>query len=274
MNIKKEIILFRIFRDIKRIKIQGATNIAKAAIYAYSLFPDKSTLKRLVSLRPTEPMLQNVVKMLEKGKKKEDIMSHFSDSQEKINKQVFKIINNKDVILTHCHSTAVVRALIYSKQHGKKFQVYNTETRPLYQGKQTAKELSHVGIKVTTFVDSAVDLALSGSQGFNKVNKVIIGSDAILRNGDVINKVGSNMIADLAKFHRIKLYVVGDSWKFTRKNILLEQRSYKEVWDNKVPRSIKIKNPSFEKVPSKNISFIISELGILTPKEFVKKLKN
>ncbi len=54
--------LNKIYKDIKSVKIQGATNVARAALKAYSLSPKKSTIKKLKSLRPTEPMLQNVLK--------------------------------------------------------------------------------------------------------------------------------------------------------------------------------------------------------------------
>ncbi|MFA5992241.1 MAG: translation initiation factor eIF-2B [Candidatus Pacearchaeota archaeon] len=269
--------LNKIFSDIKSVKIQGATNIAKAAISAYSLSPNKKTIAKLESLRPTEPMLQNVLHMLSKGKAKEEILSHFFQAQDKINKQVFNLIHNSDAIFTHCHSTAVVKSLIYSKQHAKHFEVYNTETRPLYQGRKTAVELGNAGIKVKTFVDSALNIALTDSQhqkDIKKVNKVFLGADAILKNGDVVNKVGSGTIAELAKDHKIPVYVIGDSWKFSKKTIGLEQRSYKEVWDNPgVSSNIKIKNPAFEKIPAKNITAIISDLGILSPREFIKKLK-
>jgi len=52
---------------------------------------------------------------------------------------------------------------LYKKQR-KKFEVYNTETRPLFQGRKTAKELKGAGIKVTMFIDSAMDIALSKKQ--------------------------------------------------------------------------------------------------------------
>ena len=49
----------KIAADIKSIKIQGATNIAKAALKAYSLVPTKTSKKKLLSLRPTVLILMN-----------------------------------------------------------------------------------------------------------------------------------------------------------------------------------------------------------------------
>ena len=271
MNEKQKKRIFnKISKDIKEIKIQGARNVAKKALYAYSLFPQKKTKKILFNLRPTEPMVWNVLNKAEKqGTKK--VVKHFDEAQEKINNYVLKLVKNNDIIFTHCHSTNVLNSLIYSKKKKKKFEVYNTETRPLFQGRKTARELKKEKIKVTMFVDSAVGIALSGAQGNKKVKKVFIGADAITKKG-VINKVGSEVLAIIAKKEKIPLYIIADSWKFTKKRVPKEQRKLNEVWDN-APKKIKIKNPAFEFIPKKYIKAIVSEQGILSYKQFLKKVK-
>lgn len=260
----------RVIENIKSVKIQGARNIAKAALYAYSLDKTKTTKNKLIAARPTEPMLVNVLKKADNLSYKK-ILQHFDDAQNKINQLVYKKIKNNPVIFTHCHSTNVVNALIYARKKGKKFEIYNTETRPLYQGRKTARELRKAGIKVTMFADSAISIALEKTQETRDVDLIMLGSDAILKNG-VINKVGSGMIADLAQKNKIPLYIIADSWKFTKMPVKLEQRNINEIW-NKAPKNIKIKNPAFEKIQIDQIKAIISELGILTPKKFIKKAK-
>lgn len=260
----------RIIKGIKEIKIQGARNIAKKALYAYSLIPTRNSKKQLLSSRPTEPMMENVLEMAEKKSYKE-ILKHFDEAQEKINKAVLRLIKKGDVIFTHCHSTNVVNALIYAKKKGKSFEVYNTETRPLFQGRKTAKQLRRAGIKVTMFVDSAVGVALSKEQGTKKVDKIFLGADALLKNG-IINKIGSETIARLAKMEKIPVYIVADSWKFTKKKTPIEQRKLNEVWDN-APKKIKIKNPAFEFVDKKYIKGIVTEFGLKRYEDFVKKVR-
>jgi translation initiation factor 2B subunit (eIF-2B alpha/beta/delta family) len=88
----------------------------------------------------------------------------------------------------------------------------------------------------------------------------------------VINKIGSETIAKLAKMEKIPFYVVADSWKFTKENLPLEKRKLNEIWDN-APKKIKIMNPAFEFVEKKYIKGIISELGILSFDKFLKKIK-
>lgn len=253
-----------IARKIKEVKIQGATNIARAALKAYFLLPTKKSKLVLLHLRPTEPMLSHVLMLADKMPE-DKILVHFSESQDKINKLVFKIIKNNSKIFTHCHSTNVVKALIYAKKHGKHFEVYNTETRPLYQGRQTARELSSAGIKVTQFVDSASDIAIK------ETNMILLGADALLDNS-VINKVGSGMISELAHDRNIPVYIVADSWKYSHKNVKIEQRQFKEVWNPK-KNKIHIKNPAFESVEIEDISAIITELGFMSYKKFLSIVK-
>ena len=267
MNKKKR--FNNILKKIKKVKIQGARNIAKASLKAYFLIPRKKSKKRLLDSRPTEPLMQKVLELAESTPKKE-ILKHFDESQDKINKVTFKLIKNKDILFTHCHSTNVVNALIYSKKKGKKFEVYNTETRPLFQGRKTARALSKAKIKVTMFTDSAVDVALTKEQGTKRVNKIFFGADALLKEG-IINKIGSELISKIAKQEKVPVYIIADSWKFTKKKLPIEQRKLNEVWD-KAPSKVKIKNPAFEFVHKKYITGIITELGLMKYGEFVRKI--
>lgn len=270
MNNKKR--FDKICKDIQSIKIQGARNIAKAGLIAYTISPNIYSKKKLLSLRPTEPMLEKVLNLADKITYKQ-ILTHFTLAQENINKHVFKLIKNNDTIFTHCHSTNVVNALIYAKKHGKKFEVYNTETRPLFQGRKTARELKKANIKVTMFIDSALGVALSKTKNneIQKVNKVFLGADALTKNG-IINKIGSKVIADIAKIQKIPIYIIADSWKYTNKKVPLENRELNEIWD-KAPKNIKIKNPAFEFIPKNLINKTITELGVLSYSQFLKTVE-
>ncbi|MDP7520919.1 MAG: hypothetical protein QF567_01650 [Candidatus Pacearchaeota archaeon] len=259
----------QISRNIKEIKIQGARNIARKALYAYSLIPTRKSYKKLLSLRPTEPMLVNVLNKMQRQPYKE-ILKHFDFAQDKINNYILGLIKDNDVIFTHCHSTNVVNALIYAKKRGRKFEIYNTETRPLYQGRKTTRELKKAKIKVTQFIDSAAMIAITKKQGTKKVDKVFLGADALLKKG-VINKVGGGMFSRISYDHKIPVYIIADSWKYTNKRIQIEQRKLNEVWD-KAPKNIKIKNPAFEFIPKEYIKRIISELGNLKYDQFLKRV--
>jgi translation initiation factor 2B subunit (eIF-2B alpha/beta/delta family) len=259
----------RIARNIRSIKIQGARNVAKKALEAYHLIPTKRSKKKLLSLRPTEPMLENVLELADKTEK-EKILLHFKEAQEKINKIVSRLIKKNEIIFTHCHSTNVLNALSYSKKKGKNFEVYHTETRPLLQGRKTARDLKLSKIKSTMFIDSAINFALNGGNKKKRVNKIFLGADALVREG-IINKVGSGTIAELAKNKKIPVYVIADSWKFTKNYVPIEQRKLNEIWD-RAPKEIRIQNPAFEFVEKIYISKVITEKGIMSYDDFVRKM--
>lgn len=262
-----------IVEGIDSVRIQGAKNIAKYALKAYLLLPGKSSKKKLLSLRPTEPLLRNVLDLAEKNLSSE-VMKHFGESQEKINRFALKIIKNKDVIFTHCHSSTVSEALAYAKSKGKKFEVYATETRPLYQGRKTVRDMKKAKIKVTQFVDSAAQIILTGRQKTKKPDKFFLGADALLDSG-IVNKIGSGMFAHIASENKVPLYIFADSWKYSSKPVKMEKRGFKEIWKSapKNPK-IEIKNPAFEFVPRKYIKSIISEYGMKKYAEFLRKVKH
>ena len=249
----------KICQDIKTIKIQGA-----AAIKAYAMKPTKNAKKQLIKLRPTEPALFNALDIAEK-KSPQFAEQHFENAQQFINHYVLKIIPSKSVIATHCHSNTLAQALISAHKSGKSFNVLVTETRPLFQGRKTAKQLSNAGIEVTQFIDSAMH------ESIKQADIIMLGADAVTPKG-IINKIGSEAIAEIAHVHKKPLYIITDSWKFSSKPISIEQRSEKEVWHKK-PKNIRIKNPAFEIIPRKHITYIISELGILTHEQFIKESK-
>ena len=70
------------------------------------------------------------------------------------------------------------------------------------------------------------------------------------------------------------MYIVADSWKFSKKPVKLEQRNWKEIWKTERKKvNLKIKNPAFEFVPKKFITGgIISEFGIMKYKTFINKV--
>ncbi|MBU0929971.1 MAG: translation initiation factor eIF-2B [Nanoarchaeota archaeon] len=262
----------QICKAIKEVEIQGAENIAKAAIKAYYLNPTKAAVRKLISLRPTEPCLRNALNFvqLDKGNITKALI-HFEESDFLISEYGSKLIQNESILYTHCHSSTVINMFKHAKEKGKRFLVRNTETRPLLQGRITSKELSRLKIPNSHFVDSAMRFALK------KCDMVFIGADAITSEGKVINKIGSEMACEIAKKYDIPVYICTNSWKFDPKTIfgfpeIIEKRPKNEVWSNP-PRGVNIINPAFEKIDPDLITAIISELGILKPENFLMQVQ-
>lgn len=261
----------KICHEIKSLKIQGAEQVARAALKALEAKHDRKSIKRLISLRPTEPCLRNCVKHalsfsnLSVGIS--ETINLMDYSRRKLVSYGANLIQKNSIVFTHCHSGTVISILLEAKRQGKKFQVYNTETRPNLQGRITAHDLLKARIPVTMFVDSSATAALKEADIF------LFGADAITSQGSVINKIGNKMMAEIAQKYDVPRYCCSFSWKFDPKTAMgkiekLESRDEKEVWPGK-PKNLKISNIVFEEIPSNLITGIISELGILDPGAFV-----
>lgn len=289
----------KIVADIKSLKIQGAQAVAKASIKAINDILTKSKAKSarifaeelkkskqiLLKTRPTEPAMKNALNYITANLTSLDIeemkhkvtdrmnyvLDHFENAPKVIEEIASRKIKNNMIVFTHCHSSTVTNALIRAKKQGKKFEVHNTETRPLFQGRKTAKELAKAGITVKHYVDSAARLALK------KADIVLIGADAITTEGKVINKIGSEMIAEIADKYDVSVYICTDSWKFDPstifgKEIKIEERPPKEVWSSP-PKKVQILNYAFEKINPDILAGIITELGIYRPAILLEEIK-
>jgi len=107
-----------------------------------------------------------------------------------------------------------------------------------------------------------------------KVDAVIVGADRIAANGDVANKIGTYMVAVLAKTHKMPFYVAAplstiDASIKSGKEIPIEQRDEKEVTHfqgrRTAPQGVAVQNPAFDVTPHRYVSAIITEKGIITP---------
>ncbi len=297
MKISSEI--KKIIEDIKALKIQGARNVAKATIKAFTLFILNSEDKEgkllveksikfaleLMNARPTEPMTRNMMKeiinymlnMVEKNKSVEEIKKAFEEGEEKILKKfeesIEKIssiganyIEDDSTIITYCHSSTVTSILKKAYDIGKNIKVYSCETRPRYQGRITAKELSEYGIETVSIVDGA--MARFGK----KADLALVGADAITSSGDLINKIGTLSLAIVMQHYKKEFLSAAELYKYDPQTLLglrekIENRDPKEIWEYK-GKNLRILNPAFDYVEARYISKYITEAGIIAPDDF------
>ena len=289
MNISKCI------TNIKTLKVQGAENIALYTLDTLSRYvstlktkDDRQLLRNLlivknllINSRPTEPCMRNAIHYVflditkREGVKKtihdriKTAKTYLKDSKNTILQIGAKKISKNSTVFTHCHSNTVVGVLKEAAKH-KKVVVYNTETRPLFQGRKTAQELAKAGIKVHHFVDSAARLAIKHS------DMVLLGCDAITTDR-IINKIGSEMFAEIAHKYDVPVYICTNSWKFEASSIFgfeekMEKRKPAEVWTNP-PKNVQVHNYAFERINPEFVSGIISELGLFEHSMFITELQ-
>jgi ribose 1,5-bisphosphate isomerase len=279
---------------IRKLQIQGARNVAIAAINAMESTAIQTMAKNkkefllellkakgtLFCSRETEPLMRNAVRLIiaqvEKSSERDvrklaeavglasqHFLKDLENSKERIAEIGSRRIKDKSVILTHCHSSTVTHLLGKAKREGKLFEIICTETRPLFQGKITAGEMLDLGVKTTFIIDSAAKFFM------NQVDLVIVGADAITSEGNVINKIGTSTIALVAHEARTPFYVVSELLKYDPATMYgdyekIEERDPGEIWGD-APKNLLIRNPAFDVTRRDFIHGIICEEGVISP---------
>ena len=188
-----------------------------------------------------------------------------------------ELLSNDSNVLTHCnagalatagHGTAlgVIRSAV---EMGKNISVIADETRPFLQGARlTAWEMVQEGIPITLISDNMSGHLMSTGE----VDAIVVGTDRVAGNGDVANKIGTYMVAVLAKRHNIPFYVACPLSTIDRsissgEDIPIEERPISEVTgyqDNHwAAEGISVRNPAFDVTPADLVTGIITEKGVI-----------
>lgn len=188
-----------------------------------------------------------------------------------------KLVKPGDGILTHCNAGQLATskygtatAPIYlGHERGYNFKVFADETRPLLQGARlTAYELHSSGVDVTLICDNMSAMVMKNGW----VNAVFVGCDRVAANGDAANKIGTSVVATVAKRYGVPFYVCAPTSTIdydtpTGAEIKIEQRPAEEVtemWykERMAPEGVKVFNPAFDVTDNELITAIVTEYGV------------
>lgn len=206
-----------------------------------------------------------------------DIHEEDIESQRLIAQFGGELLEDDSTVLTHCNAGALATGGVWGTalgvirgavDQGKKISVFADETRPYLQGARlTAWELLQDKIPVTLITDNQSGHVMKKGM----IQAVVVGSDRIAANGDVANKIGTYMVAVLAKQHGIPFYVAApmstvDMSCPTGEEIPIEERDIREVTHVKdiqlAPEGIEVGNYAFDVTPNELVDAIITEKGV------------
>lgn len=290
------------------LQVRGAPAIGVAAAFSIYLaacrieaesFDDfyeqfKKDMEYLNSSRPTAVNLSWALSRMEKTlldnkeKSRKEILSILKEESEKIKSEdilackamgenALSLLKPGMTLLTHCNAGQLATckygtataAMYLGHERGYDFKLFCDETRPLLQGARlTAYELSRAGMDVTLCCDNMVASLMS--QG--KIDAVLVGCDRVAANGDTANKIGTSVVATVAKYYNVPFYVVGPTSTIDLSikcgsEIPIEMREGSEVykmWYQRpmTPENVKTYNPAFDVTDHSLITAIITERGI------------
>ena len=179
-------------------------------------------------------------------------------------------ICNTGALATAGHGTAlgIIRS---AHADGKAIHVWSCETRPRQQGlRLTAYELLAEGIPFHAIADGAAAALMAAG----RVDCVIAGADRIAANGDTANKLGTYMLAVLARHHDVPFYIAApsstiDVQTVSGSAIPIEERAAAELTHldgvSIAPVGTPVYNPAFDVTPGSLITAIVTECAVFRP---------
>ena len=307
LAIEEQVSVEQVWRSIKELKVRGAPAIGIAAAYGVLVGMDLSNVAdfsaeirtRTDYLSTARPTAVNLFWALQRMRDKLSDCRELTDREswavlleeaKKIHQEDREIcrrigelgrplIKENMNILTHCNAgslavselgTALAPIYLASRE-GTGVHVYADETRPLLQGARlTSWELQQAGIPVTLICDNMA--AHLFSRG--RVDMVLVGTDRVTANGDVINKIGTLNLAILANHYSIPFYVACPSSTVDMKiasgtEVTIEERDGQEIRQMAgvptAPEEVAVFNPAFDMTPAGLVTGLITDRGILRP---------
>ena len=267
---------------IRDMVVRGAPAIGCAAAFGVAL--DRGAEAAFDVLAKSRPTAVNLFWALERMRSAEDhateaiaIFEEDIAANRAIGAHGAALVPDGARIMTYCNTGAlatagygtalgVVRGAI---EQGKRVSVIACETRPYLQGARlTAWECIQEGIPCTLVADNMAGHLMSQDE----IDLVVVGADRIAANGDVANKIGTYMLAVLARRHGLPFYVAAPLSTFDRKisdgsKIPIEERAADEVTGYRgtrwAPPGIQVRNPAFDVTPAELVSAIVCEKGIV-----------
>ncbi|NCO19715.1 MAG: S-methyl-5-thioribose-1-phosphate isomerase [Gammaproteobacteria bacterium] len=182
-------------------------------------------------------------------------------------------------VLTHCNTGSLATGgtgtalgvIVHGFRDGRIDEVFACETRPWFQGlRLTAWEFDREGVPCRVLVEGAA----AGLLASGRIDWVITGADRVTANGDMANKIGTFMLAALARQFGVKMMVVApvstlDPDTADGAAIEIEERSADEIWRSagidQPPALARAFNPVFDVTPAAFIDAIVTERGVLRP---------
>ena len=288
----------RLLDDIAKDHISGASLLASKGAECFLTYIDERKNappvrlaegiddlgKRLIAAQPGMAQMYSLVNSLQRRvkrtmRKKPDakelrrvvrshVLSFINDSHvavREIAPTAGALIEDGFTVFTHSYSSSVFAGLKQAKAADRRFRIICTESRPMYEGRNLAKELAKLGLPVSIVTDSSITSFVVES------NLVLLGAD-IVTESFIVNKVGSFPIAMLADRFEIPLYAVSELSKCMRAKLVRDfkvERPQDDVWA-KVPKGIDVKNIYYEAVPIELFRGIVTEQGIMTPEDMAE----
>lgn len=183
-----------------------------------------------------------------------------------------KKIADGDIIVVFGSSSLVKKVLCDAHNRKIKFRVIVVDGQPKMEGREMLRKLVRGGIKCSYVLMNAASYVMQ------EATKVFLGAHALLANGCVMSRVGSSLIALIAKSYNIPVLVCCETYKFCERG-QTDSFVFNELGDpedlvsigNKTKyltqwrehTSLTLLNLVYDVMPQEFVSLVITELGLI-----------
>lgn len=288
-----------LIRDIEEMRVRGAYLITCVALEALALrakevaekegaFFDAmaTTAERLKAAQPSMASVANacayVLKPLTHPEaadltpqeayrlvttRSREFLTGFKRAQQGVVEVGARVVRDGDVVFVHSYSGTLLGILHRAREEGKRFTVIATESRPYCEGREMVAQLLKQEIPCTLIIDMAAGTYL------RRATKALVGGDAILANGSIVNKMGTQLVALACHAYGIPFYAAASILKFSLQSLqgdkvkLLERPDDAGIAPSALAdmESLQVENRIFDVTPARYIEALITDRGLLSP---------
>lgn len=192
----------------------------------------------------------------------DEIKSELEIMYDSISMQSSEHIHANETVMVFGYSKSVEHFLI-SAHKKRSFKVIVAEAAPEYEGHEMAKRLAKENISTTVIVDNAAFALMA------RVNKVLVGTHAVMANGGIVAQAGTQMLALAAKHHSVPVVCITGLYKLCpiyphnpdTFNDLRSPGSVLEYTDLPHYNSVQVLSPVFDIVPPELVSLFVTNSG-------------
>ena len=263
-----------ILEEMRAERIRGASWLAKKGAEAYLLLAEllrgeelrealMEMKREIPAVNGTMASLYNLARFIPitddpeiVRSKAEEFIRLSEEAKREIGNIGSELIDENEVVITHSFSSAVLEIFRVAKRKGKRFRVILTESAPDYEGIALARELENLGVPFEVITDAQLGLFVQ------KATLALVGADNVTRDGAVVNKAGTYLLALACQENGVPLYVAAESFKLHPElvsgDVEIVERPY-------VRQGYRVRNYLFDVTPWKFVRGVITEFGILVP---------
>jgi translation initiation factor 2B subunit (eIF-2B alpha/beta/delta family) len=201
----------------------------------------------------------------------EEFVSESEASIAKVAEHADTFIRSGCKVLFHSYSGSLIQMLTRAATNVSGLTFMLTESRPYRESLRIVEALQDLPVDFVAYSDASMAVAAADA------DLVLVGADALFRDGSFANKIGSLPLALSCRHTGTPFYVVTELSKLypgEPRDVGMEQRPPEEMagdWELWRSGRLAVRNQFFECVAANLVTAYLTDEGVLTPEELAAR---